>query len=61
MSEEIDKHVLRKYEIQQKLGKGVSNARVACLSPVSRIADVEIVLTSSSLRAGVRHRLESRR
>lgn len=23
MSEEIDKHVLRKYEIQQKLGKGV--------------------------------------
>jgi len=22
MSEEIDKHVLRKYEIQQKLGKG---------------------------------------
>jgi len=25
MSEEIDKHVLRKYEIQQKLGKGVRN------------------------------------
>lgn len=23
MSEEIDKHVLNKYEIQQKLGKGV--------------------------------------
>ena len=23
MSEEIDKHVLRKYEVQQKLGKGV--------------------------------------
>ena len=33
MSEEIDKHVLRKYEIQQKLGKGVSNARVVCLCP----------------------------
>jgi hypothetical protein len=25
MTEEIDKHVLKKYEIQQKLGKGVSN------------------------------------
>ena len=24
MSEEVDKHVLRKYEIVQKLGKGVS-------------------------------------
>lgn len=24
MSEEIDKHVLRKYEVQQRLGKGVS-------------------------------------
>jgi len=24
MTEEIDKHVLKKYEIQQKLGKGVS-------------------------------------
>ena len=23
MTEEIDKHVLKKYEIQQKLGKGV--------------------------------------
>lgn len=26
MSEEIDKHVLKKYEIQQKLGKGVSSS-----------------------------------
>jgi hypothetical protein len=25
MTEEIDKHVLKKYEIQQKLGKGVSS------------------------------------
>lgn len=24
MSEEIDKHVLKKYEVQQRLGKGVS-------------------------------------
>ena len=37
MSEEIDKHVLRKYEIQQKLGKGVSNARVVCLPPRCRV------------------------
>lgn len=28
MSEEIDKHVLRKYEVQQRLGKGVSAAAV---------------------------------
>lgn len=26
MSEEIDKHVLKKYEVQQRLGKGVSAA-----------------------------------
>ena len=32
MSEEIDKHVLRKYEIVSKLGKGVS-ARRACAFP----------------------------
>lgn len=25
MSEEIDKHVLKKYEVQQRLGKGVSS------------------------------------
>lgn len=24
MTEEIDKHILKKYEVQQKLGKGVS-------------------------------------
>lgn len=28
MTEEIDKHVLKKYEIQQKLGKGVRRAPV---------------------------------
>jgi hypothetical protein len=27
MAEEIDKHVLRKYDVQQKLGKGVRGAR----------------------------------
>ena len=27
MSEEIDKHVLKKYEVQQRLGKGVSAGR----------------------------------
>jgi hypothetical protein len=27
MGEEIDKHVLRKYDVQQKLGKGVRGAR----------------------------------
>ncbi len=38
MSEEIDKHVLRKYEIQQKLGKGVRMALpVDCIAPVGRI------------------------
>jgi hypothetical protein len=26
MTEEIDKHVLKKYEVQQKLGKGVSGS-----------------------------------
>jgi hypothetical protein len=34
--EEIDKHVLKKYEIQQKLGKGVSPS--ACASPRPRKA-----------------------
>ena len=33
MSEEIDKHVFRKYEIQSKLGKGVRCLRVSI--PVS--------------------------
>ena len=28
MSEEVDKHVLRKYEIVQKLGKGVRELAV---------------------------------
>jgi hypothetical protein len=31
MTEEIDKHVLKKYEIQQKLGKGVSLLLHDCL------------------------------
>lgn len=30
--EEIDKHILKKYEIQQKLGKGVSPLRTALWS-----------------------------
>lgn len=29
MSEEVDKHVLRRFEICQKLGKGVSRVRCA--------------------------------
>jgi hypothetical protein len=35
MSEEVDKHVLRKYEIVQKLGKGVRELAVewACRPP----------------------------
>jgi hypothetical protein len=28
MTEEIDKHILKKYEIQQKLGKGVRSEGV---------------------------------
>ena len=31
MTDEIDKHVLKKYEIQQKLGKGVRRQGPACL------------------------------
>jgi hypothetical protein len=34
MSEEIDKHVLRKYEIQQKLGKGVRTASCAAKTSI---------------------------
>ena len=30
MSEEVDKHVLRKYEVQQKLGKGVRSRPLPC-------------------------------
>lgn len=32
MSEEIDAHVLRKYEVQQKLGKGVRRTLQPCLN-----------------------------
>jgi hypothetical protein len=35
MSESIDKHVLRKYDVQQKLGKGVSIAFTLFYSLVS--------------------------
>ena len=37
MSEEIEKHVLRKYEICQKLGKGVSDPTLLrlCHQPAS--------------------------
>lgn len=35
MSEEIDKHVLRKYEVQQRLGKGVSAAPPPPLLPAA--------------------------
>lgn len=45
MSEEIDKHVLKKYEVQQRLGKGVSSA----LPPMSAAAVV--VLPALSVRA----------
>ena len=38
MSEEIDKHVLRKYEVQQKLGKGVRAPRPAPPLPRARPA-----------------------
>ena len=31
MTDEIDKHVLKKYEIQQKLGKGVRRNGCACV------------------------------
>ena len=34
MSEEIDKHVLKKYEVQQRLGKGVSAGRGRAAAPV---------------------------
>ena len=33
MSEEIDKHVLKKYEVQQRLGKGVSCRRAVARAP----------------------------
>ena len=35
MSEEVDKHVLRKYEVVQKLGKGVSAPQPS--PPVDRL------------------------
>jgi predicted nucleic acid-binding Zn-ribbon protein len=39
MSEEIDKHVLKKYEVQQRLGKGVSAATRLTSSCRCRLKD----------------------
>jgi len=50
MSEEIDKHVLRKYEIVSKLGKGVSKVPVFLVT-------VESLL----LLTGIWNRMESDR
>ena len=58
MSEEIDKHVLRKYEIQQKLGKVrkqiCTRWSLACLSISSTLT------TQLATSTGLRHRVESR-
>ena len=49
MSEEIDKHVLRKYEIVSKLGKGVSASSLISREARSH-APVAVTLLSWSCR-----------
>jgi hypothetical protein len=48
MSEEIDRHVLRRFEICQKLGKGVSE--LPCLHPLACLSSLyKIKLTAARL------------
>ncbi len=53
MSDEVDRHVLRKYEIQQKLGKGVR----ARQSVVARAGRREVCVWVCAC-AGLRDRVE---
>ena len=68
MSDDIERHVLRKYEIAQKLGKGVSSE--ACGVENNDFLDSEfntnktrfvIIFFFCSIQTGLRHRLESSR
>lgn len=65
MSEEIDKHVLKKYEVQQRLGKGVSICRRAARRAVVELrrllpARTLVYLLCCTFKhpAGVWHRVE---
>ncbi len=44
MSEEIDKHVLKKYEVQQRLGKGVSALAHVCCGMLLSIGHVMLYM-----------------
>jgi hypothetical protein len=59
MSEEIDKHVLRKYEIQQKLGKGVR--RTFTVIFYRDFGSPKLNIFSPFATAGVWHRVEGSR
>lgn len=48
MSEEIEKHVLRRYEVTQKLGKGV-RARRRRRSQSRRVLPLPVVLETAHL------------
>jgi len=52
MSEDIEKHILRKYEVSQKLGKGVRSG-LACAHMRCVVTHAALVCTS-----GVRHCME---
>lgn len=41
MGEEVEKHVLRKYELLQKLGKGVRASLITLLSGISVLLTLE--------------------
>jgi len=66
MSDDVDTHVLRKYNVQSKLGKGVRVKQrrhalgAACVYLHARRGKVTSVLVlSSSTLLGVWHRVES--
>ena len=63
MSEEIEKHVLRKYEICQKLGKGVSKAGCWVSRRPASVSDRMLPCVRSALpyALGLRYCLEGGR
>ena len=64
MSEEIDKHVFRKYEVQSKLGKGVRLSTIppplsSGLSPLIQRPDLKSPTGGRSIGCGARQQTQS--
>lgn len=56
MTDEIERHVMRKYDIQQKLGKGVRVA-VVCLCAPYQSRLIQFVYPSAARAGGRRQRV----